>query len=179
MDERLPDPHSQDKGDELLEAARRRGRGLLDRQKSAAGDELHSVADVMREAAKKFEEREEGGLAGYAGRAADMLDGLSTKLRERNLDELLKDAESALRTRPVVGLAVALGVGFCVGRFLRAAAPAIARKAGASDESAEPPPPTEASQSAVRGTDIMTTDVAPEAGMDPSGNPKPDLGTPH
>jgi len=168
MDERLPDPHPQDKGDELLEAARRRGRGLLDRQKSAAGEELHSVADVMREAARKFEEREEGGLAGYAAKAADALDGLSTKLRDRNLDELLSDAEHALRTKPMVGLAVALGVGFCVGRFLRAAAPRLAKDKGASSQA-----------SAVRGTDLMTTDVAPESGMDPGGNPKPDLGTPH
>jgi len=170
MDERLPDPQPQDKGDELLEAARRRGRGLLDRQKSAAGEELHSVADVMREAARKFEEREEGGLAGYAAQAADALDGLSTKLRERNLDELLKDAEGALRAKPALGLAAALGVGFCVGRFLRAAAPRFAQKGGAGPAARE---------GAIRETDLMTTDVAPEAGMDPGGNPKPDLGSPH
>src|SRR5581483_12032763 len=35
-------PHVPEKADELLEAARRRGRGLLDRQKDAAVSELHS-----------------------------------------------------------------------------------------------------------------------------------------
>lgn len=118
-DERPNEPAS-DKTDELLEAARRRGRGLLDRQKGAAGEELHSVADVMREAARSFEERQEGGLAGYARKAAETLDRLSSTLRERDLDDLLSEAEGAFRRHPALGLAAAGLGGFVLGRFLKA-----------------------------------------------------------
>lgn len=135
MDERDPGPLPE-KTDELLEAARRRGRGLLDRQKSAAGDELRSVADVMREAAQRFEERQEGGLAGYAEKAAGALDRASAALRERELGELLREAEETLRTRPVVGLAATALAGFALGRFLRAGTrriPKRRREAPSSD----------------------------------------------
>ena len=91
-DEREPEPPRK-KVDELLEAARRRGRGLLDRQKRAAVDELRSVADLMREAAHTFEEREEGGLGSYVEKAAQALDRASSTLRERELGDLLAEVE--------------------------------------------------------------------------------------
>ena len=117
-----------EKADELLEAARRRGRGLLDRQKSAAVDELHSVADVMHDAARRFEERQEGGVAGYVDKAADYVERVSSTLRERDLEELLFEAEDALRRKPAVFLGAAAVAGFAIGRFLRASSQRIAKE---------------------------------------------------
>jgi len=117
-----------EKADDLLEAARRRGRGLLDRQKSAAVEELHSVADVMRDAARRFEEREEGGVAEYVEKAAAALDRVSATLRERDLEELLVDAESAIRRKPAVSLGAAAVVGLALGRFVRAGSQRIAKE---------------------------------------------------
>ncbi|HEX7897285.1 MAG TPA: hypothetical protein VF950_05970 [Planctomycetota bacterium] len=114
-DERPPDP------DALLEAVRRRGRGLLDRQKNAAGEELHSVADVLREAAHTFERRQEGGLADYVAKGAELLDRASLQLREREAGELLAGCENALRKHPAVFLAATAVAGFALGRALRAA----------------------------------------------------------
>ena len=106
--------------DELLDEARRRGRGVLDRQKRAAGEELRSVAEVMRDAASRFEEREEEGVADYVTRAADALDRLSSTLRERDLEDLLREAEEGVRRRPAVYLGATAVAGFALGRFLRA-----------------------------------------------------------
>ena len=122
------DSGASEKADELLEAARRRGRGLLDRQKSAAGDELHSVADVMRDAAKRFEEREESGVAEYVEKAAEAVERVSSTLRERNLEELLGEAEDTLRRRPAVFLGATAVVGFALGRFLRAGSQRIIKE---------------------------------------------------
>lgn len=128
-DERPPESEP---SDELLEAARKRGQGLLDRQKSAAVEELHGVADVMREAAHKFEERQEGGLASYVQTAADTLDRLSTTLRERDLEDLIRDAEGAFRRRPAIGLAATAVAGFVLGRFLRAGSKRLVSNRGES-----------------------------------------------
>lgn len=117
-----------EKADELLEAARRRGRGLLDRQKNAAVEELHSVADVMREAAHRFEERQEGGLADTVQKAAEALDRVSSTLRDRDLEELMDGAQDALRKRPAVFLGATAVVGFAIGRLLRAGSQRMARR---------------------------------------------------
>jgi ElaB/YqjD/DUF883 family membrane-anchored ribosome-binding protein len=117
-----------EKADELLDAARRRGRGLLDRQKSAAGEELHSVADVMRDAAKRFEEREESGVAEYVEKAAEAVERVSSTLRERDLEDLLSESQEALRRRPAVFLGATAVVGFALGRFLRAGSQRIAKQ---------------------------------------------------
>ena len=119
-DERPQEPKPGEKADELLEAARQRGRGLLDRQKNAAGEELRSVADVMREAARTFEKRQESGLADYVEKAAAALDHASTTLREREVGELLSECEDALRKHPTVSLVAMAAAGFALGRFLRA-----------------------------------------------------------
>jgi len=117
-----------EKADELLEVVRKRGRGLLDRQKSAAGEELHSVADVMRGAARKFEEQQEGGVAEYVDKAADYVDRVSSTLRERNVEDLMGEVEEQLRRKPAVVLGAAAVVGFALGRFLRAGTQRIAKE---------------------------------------------------
>src|SRR5436190_1066715 len=116
-----------EKADELLEAARKRGRGLLDRQKTAAVEELSSVAEVMKDAARKFEEKEESGVGGYVQKAAEQLDRISSSLRDRDLKEVLGQAEGALKKRPGVFLGVTAALGFAIGRFLRAGTQKIAR----------------------------------------------------
>jgi vacuolar-type H+-ATPase subunit E/Vma4 len=101
---------------------------LLDRQKSAAGEELHSVADVMRGAARKFEEQQEGGVAEYVDKAADYVDRVSSTLRERNVEDLMGEVEEQLRRKPAVVLGAAAVVGFALGRFLRAGTQRIAKE---------------------------------------------------
>jgi ElaB/YqjD/DUF883 family membrane-anchored ribosome-binding protein len=116
----------QEKADELLDAARKRGRGLLDRQKKAAVDELHSVADIMRDAAGRFEEREETGLADYVQKAADALDRFSSNLRDRDVEDLVRGVEQGVRTRPAITLGATAVAGFVLGRILRAGTQRIA-----------------------------------------------------
>lgn len=117
-----------EKADDLLEAARRRGRGLLDRQKTAAVEELHSVADVMRDAARRFEEKEEGGVADVVEKAAGVVERISTTLRDRDLKDLMIEAEEALHRKPAVFLGAAAVVGFALGRFVRAGSQRIAKE---------------------------------------------------
>jgi ElaB/YqjD/DUF883 family membrane-anchored ribosome-binding protein len=116
-----------EKADELLEAARKRGRGLLNRQKRAAVEELSSVAGVMRDAATKFEEKQEEGVGDYVRKAADYVEGLSASLGERDLEELLHQAEGKVRERPALCLGLTVGVGFMLGRFLRASSQRVVK----------------------------------------------------
>lgn len=128
-----------EKADELLENARKRGRGLLDRQKNAAVEELSSVAGVIRDAAAKFEEKQEAAVGATVRRAADYLQDLSSRIQDRDLDELLQQSEQVLRTRPALCLGLTVASGFVLGRFLRASSKRVSEKVragrpGASDE---------------------------------------------
>ena len=115
-----------EKADELFEVARRRGRGLLDRQRTTAAEELTSFADVMHDAARKFEEKDEAGVGGYVQKAADYVERLSSTLREKNLEEMLREGESLFRKHPGIALGVTGVLGFAIGRFLRASGQKIA-----------------------------------------------------
>jgi ElaB/YqjD/DUF883 family membrane-anchored ribosome-binding protein len=132
------EPQVPEKAQELLEAARRRGRGLLDRQKDAAVSELHSVADVMRDAAHRFEERQEGEVGRTVERAAQYLDRISDTLRSQDLGELVRRGQQTLRERPVVALGATAVVGFMIGRILRASSRRIAERAEAAGGIGEP-----------------------------------------
>jgi ElaB/YqjD/DUF883 family membrane-anchored ribosome-binding protein len=117
-----------EKADELFETVRKRGRGLLHRQKQAAVEELSSVAGVMKEAAAKLETTDEAGVGTYVRKAADFVDGLSSSLRERELEDVVRETEGAIRERPAVCLALTAGVGFVFGRLLRASSQRIAAR---------------------------------------------------
>jgi ElaB/YqjD/DUF883 family membrane-anchored ribosome-binding protein len=136
IQERQPSPEGEsqrpgeeipDKAEALFDAARKRGRGLLDRQKRAAVEELSSVAGVMRDAASKFEEKQEEGVGDYVRKAADYVESLSSTLNERDLEDLLQQGERMLRERPALSLGVTAGAGFVIGRFLRASSQRVAR----------------------------------------------------
>src|SRR5688572_18899683 len=119
---------TKEKADELLDAVRRRGKGLLDRQKESAAEELTSFADVMHDAARKFEEKNDAGVGGYVQKAADYVERLSSSLREKNLEEILQEGKALLRKHPTVALGMAAVVGVAIGRFFRASGKKIAEE---------------------------------------------------
>ena len=126
-----------EKADELLETVRKRGRGLLHRQKLAAVEELSSVAGVMKDAAAKLETTDEARVGTYVRKAADFVDGLSCTLRERELEDLVHGAEGVIRERPALGLGLSAAAGFVIGRMLRASSQRIAEKVREEGKSPE------------------------------------------
>lgn len=118
-----------EKAEELLETVRKRGRGLLHRQKQAAAEELSSFAGVMKDAATKLETTDEARVGTYVRKAADFVDGLSSSLKEHDLEEVVHQSEGALRGHPAVGLGLSAAAGFVIGRLLRASSQRIAERA--------------------------------------------------
>lgn len=95
---------------------------LIDRQKSEVADRLRSVADVLREAGHKLEERETEGYGRYAERAAAQVERVSDYLRRQDLKDFVHDVEGFARRHPDVFLGGALVAGVLVARFLKASA---------------------------------------------------------
>jgi len=118
-----------EKADELLDAARKRGQGLLERQKEAAGNELGSVAEALREAARKLEEKHDDSMGRLVEKGAGYVDRLSRNLRDHDVNDLLGQARRSFRERPALSLGLAMAAGFALGRVLRAGSHRVAESA--------------------------------------------------
>ena len=94
-------------------------RSLIGEQQQAAASGLDEFAGALRRAARDGN----GGdspVARIAESAADNLQRFSDSLRSRDLDSLLRDAESFAKRQPVVFIGAAALVGFLAVRFLKA-----------------------------------------------------------
>ena len=74
--------------------------GLVSQRKDQMANRLGSLAGVLRDAGRRLDEEDRGGLGRYAERAAEQVDRLSTYLRDRDLDSFVRDTETLARRRP-------------------------------------------------------------------------------
>ena len=91
--------------------------------KDYAAEAVHGLADAARQMASKLDDgKAEGGnakAAEFARKAADGMDKFSTKLRDKNVDEIAEDARSVVRQNPAIAVGAAAIIGFALARFLK------------------------------------------------------------
>ena len=99
-------------------------RSMLGNQQQAAASGLGQFAGALRKAAR---EMGDGGQQAPMSRmiesAADGLERFSGSLREKDLDGLVRDAESFARRQPLVFFGAAIAAGFLAVRFMKATRP--------------------------------------------------------
>lgn len=88
-------------------------------QKDRATDQLGSVARAVRSSTQQLREQHHDTAAGYVDQIADQIERLSQGLRQKNLAELLDDAQRLARRQPAVFIASAFAVGLVAARFLK------------------------------------------------------------
>jgi hypothetical protein len=102
-----------DVGHELKEAAQE--------QKTRGADALHGFAHAIETAASELEGQSPG-VARRIHEAAKSMEGLSTNLRSRSVNELMHAASDLARSQPMVFIAGAVAAGFVLSRFLKSSA---------------------------------------------------------
>jgi hypothetical protein len=99
-------------------------RSMIGNQQKAAASGLGQFAGALRKAAR---EMGDGGQQAPMSRmiesAADGLERFSGSLREKDLDGLVRDAESFARRQPLVFFGAAIAAGFLAMRFMKASKP--------------------------------------------------------
>ena len=105
-----PDTGSIDRG--WMGRFRDRAAAQLSTQKDLLSAGLGNVASAARQSTQMLRERQHDAVAQYVDRAADGLDRFSTRLRERDVNDIMSDVGRAAKKQPAlfVGAAVALGV---------------------------------------------------------------------
>lgn len=97
-------------------------RSTLTQQKAGAASSLGSFAGALRKAAKETDGEGEG-VGRMAQWAADGLERVSSTLRSKDLDGMVREVQSFARQQPVAFFAAAVAAGFLATRFLKAGSP--------------------------------------------------------
>jgi hypothetical protein len=129
----------------LVEEARDQASDQAERRKDETAQKLGNLAAALRDAARRLEQRNRGGLVTYADRWADQVDRASSYLRDHELPNLVEDLEGFARRRPDVFLGGAFVAGVLAARFLKSSSDRLPRllatepgMAGRSSESTGP-----------------------------------------
>ena len=107
----------------VLDRVRERASEQLSSQKDRATDGLGTLANAVRETTRPLRDQQYGMIADYVEQAADRLEKFSANLRDRDLSELVDDAQRFARRQPALFLATTFTAGVLAARFLKSSAP--------------------------------------------------------
>jgi hypothetical protein len=105
---------------QLAQQASEQARQAAERQKGSLAESVVSVARALESTASQLENERQDAFARVAHDAANRLHGLSSSLRDKDVDRLRIDAEDFARARPALFLGGCVALGFALSRFLKA-----------------------------------------------------------
>lgn len=96
-------------------------------RKDLGVDKLHSFAGSTRDFASSM--TDVPNLKAQMASAADSLEDLAEYVMQRNIEDMLKDAETFVRRHPLAALTMTVAAGMAVSRFMRPQATATSKPA--------------------------------------------------
>ena len=109
----------------IMNDAKEVARSKFSEQQQAAAGSLGDFAGALRKSAEQMQGQHQS-AARFAQTAASSLEQISGALKNRDLDGMLRDAESFARRQPVAFFGAALVAGFLAVRFLKSSNPGSA-----------------------------------------------------
>lgn len=101
------------------EQAQKQAKTTLSATKEQAASELNTVAQALRQTTSQLGGTEHNTIASYGNQLASQVDRLSSYLEERNVDQMITDAENMARRQPELFLGGAFTLGLVLARFLK------------------------------------------------------------
>jgi hypothetical protein len=112
---------TQDSG--IAGRVRKQATAQLATQKDRATDGLGSVAQAVRDTTQHLRAQQHDTVARYAEQAADQIERFSQRLKEKDVSELLGDAQQLARRQPALFIGGAFALGLLGARFLKSSSP--------------------------------------------------------
>lgn len=103
----------------IVGKVRERATAQLNTQKDRATDGLGSIAQAVRQTTGKLREERQDTIAQYVDKAAEQIERLSNTLREKDVAELLEDAQRFARRQPALFIGGSFAAGLIAARFLK------------------------------------------------------------
>jgi ElaB/YqjD/DUF883 family membrane-anchored ribosome-binding protein len=108
----------------ILNQVREKAASQLNEQKTRATDSLGNVAQAVRQSTHHLREQQYDTVAQFVERAADQIERFSDHLRQRDLNELVAEAQRFARQQPAVFIGSSFAAGMLAARFIKASRPA-------------------------------------------------------
>ena len=119
-----------DASGKLTTQAADKARGLAEMGKERGGAALDQLAQMLTDAAGQVDGKLGAQYGQYARTAAEQVQGLSSAVRDKDIDELLDDARALVRKSPAVAIGAAAAVGFVIARLIQSGLDASADPSG-------------------------------------------------
>lgn len=103
----------------LVGKVKERATEQLSAQKDRATDGLGAIVHAVRQTGERLRGDQQDTMARYVEQAASQLERLSTGLREKDVNELLQDAQRLARRQPALFIGGSFAVGLLAARFLK------------------------------------------------------------
>jgi hypothetical protein len=106
-------------GTGIVDKVKQRAAEELSSQKDRAFEGIGSVAQAVRQSTHQLRDQQHDTLAGYVEQAADQIDRFARQLREKDVSELLSDAQNLARRQPALFVGSAFALGLLGARFFK------------------------------------------------------------
>ena len=106
-------------GTGIMDRVRQGANTQLSSQKNRATDGISSVAQAVRQTTQQLRDNRHDTIARYVDEAANQLERVSNQLRNKDVGELMRDAQQFARRRPAVFIGSAFAIGLLGARFLK------------------------------------------------------------
>ena len=107
----------------IVDKVRERATAQLSSQKDKATDGLGTVAQAVRQTTQSLRDQQHDTVAQYVERAADQIERVSERLKNKDVGELLDDAQQLARRQPALFIGGAFALGLVGARFLKSSSP--------------------------------------------------------
>jgi hypothetical protein len=107
----------------IVDRVRERASAGLTTQKDRAMDGLGTVAQAVRQTTQQLRDQRQDIVARYADQAADQIERFSNALRQKDVGELIEDAQRLARRQPALFIGSAFALGLVSARFLKSSRP--------------------------------------------------------
>ena len=107
------------KAGQLTEQAKQQATSQLESQKQRATGNLSSVAHALHQTGDQLHQQDQGRIGDYAHQAADHVERFSGYLRNRDVNQMIGEAEGLARREPALFLGGAFALGLLAARFLK------------------------------------------------------------
>jgi hypothetical protein len=107
----------------LIDQVKDKATSQLHSQKDRATAGLGSVADAVRQTGRQLRDKRQDAVADMVEGAAAQLERFSNHLKDRDLDELVEDAQRLARQQPALFIGTSFAAGLIAARFIKASSP--------------------------------------------------------
>jgi hypothetical protein len=114
---------SENRSTGMIDQMKNRASAQINSQKDRATDGLGTMAQAVRQSTQQLRDQQHDTVASYVEQAANQIERLSQRLKQKNVGELLSDAQRLARRQPALFVGSAFALGLIGARVMKSSPP--------------------------------------------------------